>query len=117
MYVRCDWVGLSGIGRLVGGPSLVKHAADTFDANPSLLLSLDTLPRPQLQEETELLNSEERPQELEEVSEKIHKRFHIKETPGSSVVKMHTKHDLEKVLVQFDVQDTTEDELNPEELE
>lgn len=30
---------------------------------------------------------------------------------------MHTKHDLEKVLVQFDVQDTTEDELNPEELE
>ena len=30
---------------------------------------------------------------------------------------MHTKHDLEKVVVQFDVQDTTEDELNPEELE
>lgn len=30
---------------------------------------------------------------------------------------MHTKHDLEKVLVQFDVQDTTEDEVNPEELE
>lgn len=42
----------------------------------------------QLQEETELLNSEERPQELEEVSEKIHKRFHIKETPGSSLVKV-----------------------------
>lgn len=43
---------------------------------------------PQLQEETELLNSEERPAELEEVSEKIHKRFHIKETPGSSLVKV-----------------------------
>ena len=30
---------------------------------------------------------------------------------------MHTKHDLEKIVVQFDVQDTTEDELDPQELE
>ena len=30
---------------------------------------------------------------------------------------MHTKHDMEKVVVQFDVQDTTEDELDPAALE
>ncbi len=33
------------------------------------------------------------------------------------MIKMHTKHESEKVLVQFDVQDTTEDELNPEDLD
>ncbi len=30
---------------------------------------------------------------------------------------MHTKHNLEKIVVRFDVQDTTEDELDPQELE
>ncbi len=47
---------------------------------------ISTLPsnkhKQQLQEETELLQSEDRPAELEEVSEKIHKRFHIKEVRG-----------------------------------
>ena len=36
---------------------------------------------------------------------------------NNSIIKMHTKHDLEKILVQFDVQDTTEDELDPQELD
>ncbi|KAM3573471.1 hypothetical protein VYU27_004579 [Nannochloropsis oceanica] len=71
----------------------------------------------ELQEEKELVENEDRAPELEEVSDKIHKRFHIKESPGSSIIKMHTKHDLEKILVQFDVQDTTEDELDPQELD
>lgn len=55
---------------------------------PPVLIENQTHPSSQLQEETGLLNSEERPAELEEVSEKIHKRFHIKETPGSSLVKV-----------------------------
>ena len=38
-------------------------------------------------------------------------------THYNSIIKMHTKHDLEKILVQFDVQDTTEDELDPQELD
>jgi len=40
----------------------------------------------ELQEEKELMENEDRAPELEEVSDKIHKRFHIKETPGSRCV-------------------------------
>ena len=42
----------------------------------------------ELQEEKELMENEDRAPELEEVSEKIHKRFHIKESPGSRCVGM-----------------------------
>lgn len=40
----------------------------------------------ELQEEKELMENEDRAPELEAVSEKIHKRFHIKETAGSRCV-------------------------------
>lgn len=40
----------------------------------------------ELQEEKELVENEDRAPELEEVSDKIHKRFHIKESPGSRYV-------------------------------
>jgi len=40
----------------------------------------------ELQEEKELMENEDRAPELEEVSDKIHKRFHMKETPGSRCV-------------------------------
>ena len=40
----------------------------------------------ELQEEKELMENEDRAPELVEVSDKIHKHFHIKETPGSRCV-------------------------------
>lgn len=39
-----------------------------------------------------------------EVSEKIHKRFRLKETPGSSIIKLHAKHDHDNIAVAFDIQ-------------
>lgn len=48
--------------------------------------ALEDLLARELQEEKDLMESEERAPELEDVSEKIHKRFHIKESPGSRCV-------------------------------
>jgi hypothetical protein len=71
-----------GDGMLNGGMPVGTGAGGRSSTSAALA---DLLGR-ELQEEKELMENEDRAPELEEVSDKIHKRFHIKETPGSRCV-------------------------------
>lgn len=81
------------VGGLVGLQSMPQHTS------PPRFVTV------QVDEEVENLKEEQSQlEEVKEVADKIQQRFHVKETPGSSVIKLHGKDGAVKVVVQFDVQ-------------
>ena len=73
----------------------------------------------EIEEEVQLKNEEEIPEEMDEILAFMNTHFNTIESSNSTLVKLESKSNSganEKVTIEFDIQDTTEDELDLEAL-